>query len=179
MENLGLFRGDLKLCEYDSNYTEIFNKLKAELEEVLKGQYVSIEHVGSTSIKGIVSKPIIDVLVTVEDLEAFKQYAIEHVQSERFTLKLNGVNTDDFLIRVEEGEYVKAFVHCSPVNSEEAIGQILFRDYMNNHKEAALAYEKLKLDLIDKYPNDRPKYTESKNDFIKDIIQKAKKEKGI
>lgn len=178
MDNLGLFRGELKLQEYNPNYTEIFNGYKKELEELLKGQYIAIEHVGSTSIKNIKSKPIIDILVTVEDLESFKQYAIEHVQSERFTLKLDGKNPDDFLIRIEENEVVYAFVHCSPVNSEEAIGQILFRDYLNNHEDEARRYEKLKENLLVQSNGDRSWYTANKNDFIQEIIRKAKEEKS-
>ena len=53
---------------------------------------------------------------------------------------------------------------------------ILFRDYLREHFETVIEYAYLKTDLAIKYPNDRDSYTAGKDEFIKSIIEKVRKE---
>ena len=46
-----------------------------------------IDHVGSTSIKGIKSKPIIDILIQTDDLEDFIEYTSKNVEGDIYTVK--------------------------------------------------------------------------------------------
>ena len=46
---------------------------------------------------------------------------------------------------------------------------VRFRDYLLKNKEIAREYETLKLELADKYPNDREAYTDSKTEWIEKI----------
>ena len=56
---------------YDSAWEQDFLKIKAELEEALGDLALRIEHVGSTSVKGLSAKPIIDIDVVIEDESVF------------------------------------------------------------------------------------------------------------
>ncbi len=172
MENIGLKRGDLELYSYSENYPQIYEDEKRELEIIFKGQYITIEHVGSTAIKGIKSKPIIDIMVTVEDIEKFKKFAREHVQNEIYSLKEDS-RPDDFLIRKEENGNVKAFIHVVKNNSIPHLNYILFRDYMNANEKEAKEYERLKEELLEKFKDNRPMYTSGKEAYINGIIQRA------
>ena len=58
MENLGLKKGNLELYDYSNDYPAIFEKEKKELLDIYKDRIKSIEHIGSTSIIGLKSKPI-------------------------------------------------------------------------------------------------------------------------
>lgn len=52
---------------YNPQWTEQFDHIKARLEDALLGvSYVSIEHVGSTSVPGLAAKPVIDIDVVVQ-----------------------------------------------------------------------------------------------------------------
>ncbi|EUC44028.1 hypothetical protein COCMIDRAFT_99319 [Bipolaris oryzae ATCC 44560] len=52
--------------QYNEEWPKQFEKIKAELENHLRDvDYLSIEHVGSTSVPGLVAKPIIDIDVIV------------------------------------------------------------------------------------------------------------------
>ena len=53
---------------------------------------------------------------------------------------------------------------------------IIFRNYLRKHEEAMQEYENLKMKLARKYANDRKMYTNSKNEFIGKIREKAYKE---
>lgn len=79
----------------------------------------------------------------------------------------------DYLIRKEEDGKVKSFIHVYKTGDMNGITSIMFRDYMNSHEEARKAYEKLKIDLYEKYKDDRKQYTYGKDAFIKEMISKA------
>ena len=82
----------------------------------------------------------------------------------------------DYLIRKEEDGKVKAFIHVYQTGDMNGITSIMFRDYMNSHKDEAKRYEALKVELAKKYKDNRKEYTYGKDKYIKEIIQKAIKD---
>lgn len=50
---------------------------------------------------------------------------------------------------------------------------LLFKEYLNNHKEDRLEYQELKEELSKTYSNDKHAYSEAKTEFVKNIILKA------
>ena len=176
MENVGLKRGYLELMDYRDDYTDIYNKEKDNLLKIYKDKIKVIDHVGSTSIKNIKSKPIIDILIQTDDLEDFKKFTESNVEGEIYTVKKEPTMGGDYLIRKEEDGKVKAFIHVYKTGDMNGITSIMFRDYINNHEDEKKRYEELKIELYEKYKNDRKQYTLGKDRFIKEIINKAIKE---
>ena len=71
---LGVLKGKVKLEKYDYRWQEEFEKEKDRLNQLI-GEYIKgIEHIGSTSIPGLVAKPIIDIAVIVEKLNNEAKY---------------------------------------------------------------------------------------------------------
>ncbi len=178
MENVGLKRGYLELLDYRDDYPIIYEKLKEELFDIYKDKIKYIDHVGSTSIKGIKSKPIIDINIQTDDLDDFKKYTESFVEGDVYTVKKEPTMGGDYLIRKEEDGKVKAFIHVYKTGDMNGITSIMFRDYMNSHKDEAKRYENLKLDLYKKYNGNRKEYTYGKDKYIKEIISLAIKEKN-
>ena len=176
MDNVGLKRGVLELMDYRDDYSEIYEEEKKELLKIYKERILSIDHVGSTSIKNIKSKPIIDILIQTDDLEDFKKFTESHVEGELYTVKKEPTMGGDYLIRKEEDGKVKAFIHVYKTGDMNGISSIIFRDYMNLHKDEAKRYESLKTELYEKYKDNRKEYTLVKDKYIKEIIDKAIKE---
>jgi GrpB-like predicted nucleotidyltransferase (UPF0157 family) len=54
--------------------------------------------------------------------------------------------------------------------------QILFRDFINDHSDYREKYRSLKMELANKYKEDRATYTKEKTKFILEVIQLAKEE---
>ena len=52
---------------YDENWKKDFVTIRDELNTVLNGHVLGIEHVGSTSVEGLSAKPIIDIDVVIQD----------------------------------------------------------------------------------------------------------------
>lgn len=176
MDNIGLKKGYLELMDYQENYHEIYEKEKNHLLEIYKDKIKYIDHVGSTSIINIKSKPIIDILIQTDDLDDFKKYTEREIEGEVYTVKKEPTMGGDYLIRKEEDGKVKAFIHVYKVGDMNGITSIMFRDYLNSHEEERKRYEKLKMTLYEKYKNDRSSYTYGKSEYINGVIKKALEE---
>lgn len=173
MDNVGLKRGHLEIMDYRDDYEKIYEDEKEELLKIYKDRIASIDHVGSTSIKNIKSKPIIDILLQTNDLEDFKEFTELNVEGEIYTVKKEPTRGGDYLICKEEDGKVKAFIHVYKTGDMSGITYIMFRDYMNSHEDEKRRYEELKIELFKKYKNERKHYTLGKDKYIKEIINKA------
>ena len=178
MENVGLKRGYLELYDYREDYPFIYEEAKEELLKIYKNRIKYIDHVGSTSIKGIKSKPIIDINIQTDDLDDFKNYTESNVEGDIYTVKKEPTLGGDYLIRKEENGKVKAFIHVYKTGDINGITSILFRDYLNNHEDERKRYQELKIELYDKYKENRKEYTHGKDEYTKKIIALALKEKN-
>lgn len=61
------------MSEYDVNWEEQFLYEKRSIQEVIGHAILGIEHIGSTSIKGLKAKPIIDILLGVPSIEVVSE----------------------------------------------------------------------------------------------------------
>ena len=173
MDNVGLKRGYLELLDYREDYSKIYEEAKEELLKIYKDRIAFIDHVGSTSIKNIKSKPIIDILIQTDNLDDFKSYTESNVEGNIYTVKKETTMGGDYLIRKEEDEKVKAFIHVYKTGDMNGITSIIFRDYLNSHEEEKRRYEALKMELYEKYKDDRKQYTSGKDQYIKNVINRA------
>ena len=180
MKNAGLKKGYLELMDYQDNYKDIYEQEKEELVKIYKDKIKQIDHVGSTSIIGIKSKPIIDILIQTDDLDDFKTFTESHVESETYTVKKEPTMGGDYLIRKEEDGKVKAFIHVYQTGDMNGLTSIMFRDYLNTHEDERKRYEDLKMELYEKYKDDsnRHNYTYGKDEYIKGVIAKALEERN-
>jgi GrpB-like predicted nucleotidyltransferase (UPF0157 family) len=162
--------------EYDPNWKNKYILMRGKILEKIGEFVIDIQHIGSTSIPGLASKPIIDILIGVRSLddadkcvpnvcELDFEYVKEHekiIPDRRYFRKpRNGFGKREYHLHmcVFDGEFWKK--------------QILFRDYLITHPEALKEYEKLKKDLASKFRNNRHAYTDGKDEFIQEILNKA------
>lgn len=178
MENVGLTRGVLEIYDYRDDYPVIYEKLKEELLNIYGDKIRYIDHVGSTSIKNIKSKPVIDIMVQTDDLDDFKKFTEECVENETYTVKREPTLGGDYLVRREENGRVKAFLHVYQTGDINGLTSVYFRDYLNSHEDEKKRYEELKMELYEKYKYDRPSYTHGKDKYIKSVIAKAIEERN-
>ncbi len=138
------------------------------LSDLLSSFDPIINHIGSTAIKGIQAKPIIDILVElstdidwtlIKDIMGVNGYICMSESDNRISFNKGYTPT---------GYADKVFhIHFHRIGDND---EILFRDYMIEHPAAAKEYELLKQSLLPKYKNDRDGYTEAKTEFVKNII---------
>ena len=175
MNNKGLKHGYLEIIDYQEDYPEIYEKEKNNLLSIYKDKIRNIEHIGSTNIKDIKSKPIIDIMIETDDLIDFIKFTESNVSGKTYTVRKEST-TGDYLIRRVENDIVKAYIHVYQTGDNNAKRLVLFRDYLNTHEEEKKRYEKLKLDLYNKYKDDRNNYVLGKVDYINKLIERIEKQ---
>ncbi len=174
---MGLKVGTVRIEKYNSDWEKKFLKEKEILSKIFGDLAIEIEHIGSTAVKGLSAKPIIDIAVGVNKLEDFEKVKNEF-KKEPYLIKENS-DDGEILIRKGTEDNRTHYIHVMEINSKRYKDTIVFRDYLRKHEDVAREYETLKIKLAIKYANNRKMYTSSKNEYIEKIREKAYKEKGV
>ena len=165
---MGLANGSVYLENNYQLWEEKFYNEKRKLENIFYNEEFTIEHVGSTAVKGLSAKPIVDIAIGVQDLDNIKPYIPK--LAKLYTIKEN-CDSNEILLIAENEKETNFLIHVMPINSTRYKNMIIFRDKLNNNSTILKKYEDLKIKLAMKYPNDRKMYTKLKNDFIQDILK--------
>jgi GrpB-like predicted nucleotidyltransferase (UPF0157 family) len=160
------------IYDYDSEWPRLFEEERDRLEPVISAFAVSTEHVGSTAVSGLCSKPIVDLLVTVKCLEPPDRYSAV-LAPFGYVLRVDPANTErhafgkrDALGRRTMPGYNLHVVQHGDAEYRCFVG---FRDYLRTHPDAMREYGELKRRLAREYGADRDGYTNAKSAFIVSI----------
>ncbi len=173
--SLGLKRGTVILEDYDNSWAIEANKTISILKTILKDRYVSIEHVGSTAIKGFKAKPIIDIVVGINNYDLILEMK-EELEKNNIILRQDTRPRELlFCIGDYSDNFVTHHIHVVLYNTYEFNKYIDFRDCLNNNLELKNKYlnEKVRLEKI--YFNDRKQYTKEKSIIIEKILNEYRK----
>ncbi len=171
---MGLRRKMVVLCESTDEWKIEFEVEKETLIEILKNDLIDIQHVGSTAIPGLKAKPIIDIAIAVRELDDILRY-IDELAKNGYEFRGNaGVEGRYFFVKGGD-QNVTHYLHVEPIDSLNWESHIFFRDYLIENPKLIKEYENLKIELSSKYPDERPKYTAGKSEFIGNVIREARK----
>lgn len=165
---MGLKNNTVHLENNYSLWKKMFNEEKETLNKIFTQDNFSIEHVGSTSVKDLSAKPIVDIAIGIKNFKDFQKY--EKKLEKTYTIKKNNEKKEILLIKENKIETF-FLIHVLEKNSERYKNMINFRNILNENHQILKEYEKLKQNLSKKYQNDRTTYTKLKNDFIKNILK--------
>ena len=159
------------IIEWEKNYL----KEKELLESVIGSQIIDIQHVGSTSVKGLKAKPIIDIAIAIESLEQGLKL-LQKLKSVGYEYKGDaGVPGRHFFVKGTM-KYKTHYLHICELNNDVWLSLILFRDCLRNNKKVLKQYEKLKEELASAFSDNREEYHNGKRKFIDSIVDKAKED---
>lgn len=65
----------IKVVDHNPNWRNEYQIEEQVIRRVLKGELVNSFHIGSTSISGLKAKPIIDILLVVQDIQKLDSYS--------------------------------------------------------------------------------------------------------
>lgn len=171
---LGLRRGTVKLVRSNSKeWARLFEKEKKLLSTTFGNRIIAIEHIGSTSIPKLISKPIIDIDVIVKSLPTARAMKSAFVKLGYTHRPRPGLPWQMLYVK-GPNEKRTHYAHVIPIRSDRWKDDLGFRDYLRTHTGARNRYAKLKRKLAKLYSNDRMTYTTKKEGFILDIVHRAK-----
>ncbi|WP_094603616.1 GrpB family protein [Sporomusa silvacetica] len=142
-----------------------------------KNHIIRINHIGSSAVEGLVAKPIVDILLEVDNEINIEQ--LTDTLLHNGWILMSSQKNPCMKMVFNKGYTKEGFaekVYHLHVRYYDNWNELYFRDYLIAHKEAASEYGKLKLRLIKKYEHDRDAYTDAKSDFILKYTKKAKEE---
>lgn len=167
---LGLERGKIELVPHDNEWESVAEKTIKTLQKLIP-EARDIQHVGSTAIRSIDAKPIVDIAVALDDVQSVTSH-IEELAGYGIIYRGSDV-PGQILFIIGEGNIRTHHIHIVKWRGKAWNNYIMFRDYMNSHPDKAAEYEKLKKQLASSFPDNRRAYTEGKAGFIEKIITDA------
>jgi GrpB-like predicted nucleotidyltransferase (UPF0157 family) len=156
---------DYKLEAYNPEWVGQYEKAKNILQVVFGYKMLQIEHVGSTSIVGMMAKPVIDILIIVSNVSDIK-FEMEKMCNLGYMGKENYLAKDSYFFCKEvDGNRVEN-IHIFPIGHPRIASFIDKRDYLRSHPEEVAHYEDVKRVLAKEYPNDYRSYAKGKGDYL-------------
>jgi GrpB-like predicted nucleotidyltransferase (UPF0157 family) len=162
----------VELMPYTPMYKEFYLKECKVLEKVLRSNCIDIHHIGSTSIPKILSKPTLDVLCVVHTLDGIEVFKDEF---EKFGLEWRGEHGIPgrlyFVRKAQDGVTHLSHIHIFEKGNELINDHLDFRDYLNAEEAIAKEYDKLKVELKEKFSDDPSAYQKGKAQFIEMVLK--------
>jgi GrpB-like predicted nucleotidyltransferase (UPF0157 family) len=166
----------MKIClaEYCQDWPQLFRREQALLSAGLGKAAAAIEHIGSTSVKGLAAKPVIDILIgladfALADVMVPKIVALGYDYIEKYNVIMPFRR---FLIRETEGLRTHQ-IHMVEIDGEFWNRHLLFRDYLRANPPLMQEYGALKRQLAERDWEDVNQYADAKTEFIRRAEKQA------
>jgi GrpB-like predicted nucleotidyltransferase (UPF0157 family) len=162
------------ILPYNPDWAHRYEEEADKLKEVFGEELLGIEHIGSTSVPGLLAKPIIDIMVLIDS----------HKNAEKYIPKLEALDYPfDSTAHTDISTERHLFRKGSPTQYHLSIAyadrgsfwkrQLAFRNYLREHPEERDRYAALKQELIKKDPTGKGTYIGDKTDLINEILDKS------
>lgn len=165
-----------ELKEYDPQWKETFFEYAERLRPILGDNLLEIEHMGSTSIEGMVAKPQIDILVIVKDLSRIKD-KYNRFRDAGFVprgTEYVGIGDEYVTLDSPDGNRL-ASIHIFQQGHPAIEEDRLFRRYISTHKEDRNLYIDTKRKLYAQHRDNYEGYDLGKKEVIGAIKDRAQK----
>jgi GrpB-like predicted nucleotidyltransferase (UPF0157 family) len=161
----------IELVASDPAWPARFERCRQRLADELGDTAVRIEHIGSTSVRGLDAKPVIDIQVSVVGLANEDAYAPGCV---RAGYELYSRDDEHRFFTDAPPTPIDTHVHVCEVGGAFERVHLLFRDYLRGHADARASYATMKRAAAKRWDTDRLAYTYEKSDFILDLVDRAR-----
>ena len=165
--SLGLPKHKVLVKPYDPEWLQEYFREEGRLKDALGEWILDIQHVGSTAVPGLASKPIIDIGIAIQNFDnGFDMIPGMSELGYNFRGEV-GVPGRHFFIH---GRPRTHHVHMNEISSDDWRNRIAFRDYLRANSDSANQYADLKTGLALEFPNDIASYSAGKGEFIQNIL---------
>ena len=171
---LGLKTNTVALYPHSAAWEENAAQTIACIRSVLGDVCADAQHIGSTAIRWISAKPIIDIAVAVRNPGDVMPYAEALAQHGIFYRRVEDTGQLLFLMGDLANDIKTHHIHIVQADSDAWQNYLNFRDYLNAFPEHAREYEAEKIRLQAQYPDDRIAYTDGKQEIISRLLREAR-----
>lgn len=161
---------DVVLVPYDGGWPAAFDREERRIRGALGRDALGVHHVGSTSVPGLIAKPVIDVVLEMSDpgdedryvppLEA-AGYALSHREPEWYAHRLL------------KGRAPRVNLHVFPTDCPEVVQMLAFRDRLRSDDRDRATYAATKQALAARRWEHVQDYADAKSEVVADIMRRA------
>jgi GrpB-like predicted nucleotidyltransferase (UPF0157 family) len=162
--------GPIELREYDPRWPDRYAEHASRLRAALGERAVRIEHVGSTSVAGLVAKPIVDIVLEVPD-SAHEAGYVGDLVAAGYVLRVR--EPDWFEHRVFDTAARDVNLHVFPAGCSETERMVRFRDWLRSNASDRKLYVSTKRELAARGWKYMQQYADAKTDVVEQIMARA------
>src|SRR5215217_2453537 len=158
------------VADYDPAWSEHFRREEARIRSALGEVALSVEHIGSTSVPGLAAKPIVDILLVVEDSADEASY-VPALEEAGYVLRVREPDFDEH--RMFRTPAKDVHVHVFSAGSPEIERYLLLRDRLRQNEGERELYAQTKRELAKRDWTNTEHYAEAKTEVVEGIICRA------
>ncbi len=158
----------ITVVDYDSEWPARFAVMAAAVRRALGRRARCVEHIGSTSVPGLPAKPIIDMLLTVDDVADEAAY-VPPLESVGFVLRVR--EPGHRMLRTPQKD---VHLHVYEPDRREVRDYLDLRDWLRVHNEDRSLYAATKRRLAQQPWSDMNYYADAKTDVVLQILARAR-----
>ena len=168
----GVEKSRIEIVDYDLGWASKFAEHAGIIRAALGDVVLRIEHIGSTSVPALAAKPIIDILVVVQDSADEATY-LPQINAAGYELRVREPDWHEHrMFRTPEKD---VHVHIYSAGCPEIQRNLIFRDRLRENVDDRHRYEQTKRELAKREWSDMNDYAAAKTDVIESIITAARK----
>lgn len=171
--SIGLKRGTVAVEPHSMEWDLAAQEMIYKLKNILKDDIVDVQHIGSTAIRHICAKPIIDIVVGVNSFDRMLARNEELMENGIVYRGQDHPGQHLYVCGDMDYDIQTHFIHVVIWGQKIWNDYINMRDYLNAHEDKAKEYSNLKEQLAKEFPADRKSYTSGKSTLIENILQSA------
>jgi GrpB-like predicted nucleotidyltransferase (UPF0157 family) len=161
---------DVVIADYDPIWPHWFESAAFRIREALGDKVLQLDHVGSTSVRGLPAKPLIDINLVVADTTDEDAY-VPPLEAIGYTLRIR--EPDWFEHRMLRGSDPPVNLHVFNPGCEEVDKMVRFRDWLRTHPEDRDLYLRTKRELAAREWKYVQNYADAKSKVIQEILSRA------
>ena len=170
--NHASFHDQVRIVPYRDAWVQRFRSTKEMIISILLTANIEccVYHVGGTAVSGMCSKPIVDVLVTVdsEDMEI-----APHALAREFCCLGECGRPGRYFFSDGDTEDDAVYIHLTTAANQVARDQLEFKDILLACPDVREEYAALKQRLAEQYPYSRATYRLLKGEFIEKCLEEG------
>jgi GrpB-like predicted nucleotidyltransferase (UPF0157 family) len=158
------------IADYDPAWPERFRQEEVTIRAALGEAALSVVHIGSTSVPGLAAKPIVDILLVVEDSGEEATY-LPAMEEAGYVLRVREPDFDEH--RMFRTPTKDVHVHVFSAGSPEIERYLLLRDRLRQNEAEREFYAQTKRELAKRDWPTMEHYAEAKTEVVEGIISRA------
>src|ERR1019366_3390098 len=159
------------LREYNPLWPELFEREAERIRHVAGGRVLRLEHVGSTSVRGLVAKPVIDIVLEVVDSADEAGYA-PALEAAGYVIRIR--EPDWFAHRMLKGSDPDVNLHVFSAGCPEIERMLKFRDRLRSDDADRELYARTKRELAQREWGCVQDYADAKSVVVAEILSRCR-----